>query len=157
MRYLIRWFPSKLRVETMQEEDIRKKMAELETSRAQLDTLVKQDEILRLNIEEFMRARDTLNGIKDSKSGDSMLIPIGANFFIHARLEEVENVISNLGSTIAAEESIGDALKRLDRHIDDLNKAGQELANNVAELEAKCGALTQELQEVYAQTSAKEE
>ncbi|KYK28932.1 MAG: hypothetical protein AYK23_05350 [Candidatus Proteinoplasmatales archaeon SG8-5] len=141
----------------MQEEEIRKKVMELETSRAQLDTLVKQDEILRLNIEEFMRARDTLNGIKGSKSGENMLVPIGANFFIHAKLDEVDKVISNLGSTIAAEESIGEALKRLDRHIDGLNKAGQDIASNVAELEAKCGALTRQLQEVYAQSGIEDE
>jgi len=157
MRYLIQWLPSRLRVETMQEEEIRKKVMELETSRAQLDTLVKQDEILRLNIEEFMRARDTLNGIKGSKSGENMLVPIGANFFIHAKLDEVDKVISNLGSTIAAEESIGEALKRLDRHIDGLNKAGQDIASNVAELEAKCGALTRQLQEVYAQSGIEDE
>ena len=59
-------------------------------------------------------------------------------------------MISNLGSTIAAEEGIDKALKRLDRHIEDLNKAGQELAINVNELETKCATLTQELQEVYA-------
>ena len=141
----------------MKEEEIRQKVGELEIYRLQLDTLGKQDEILRINIEEFMRARDTLQGIKEIKTGDEILVPIGANFFVHAQIGDVQKVISNLGSTIAASEEIDEALKRLDKHIDELNKAGQELANNVTELEARCATLTQELQEAYAQESQKKE
>jgi prefoldin subunit 5 len=69
----------------------------------------------------------------------------------------VENVISNLGSTVAAGEEINEAIKRLDHHIDELNKAGQQLANNVSELEARCTNLTQELQEAYSQQSETKE
>ena len=141
----------------MKEDEIRQKMGELETYRAQLDALLKQDEILRINVEEFMRARDTLVGIKEKKSGDKILVPIGANFFIHAQIDDSENVISNLGSTVAAGENIEDAIKRLDFHIGELNKAGQDMANRVSELETRCTALTQELQEAYAQLSEKQE
>jgi prefoldin alpha subunit len=141
----------------MKEEEIKKKVGELEIYRLQLDTLAKQDEILRINIEEFMRARDTLQGIKENKKGDKILVPIGANFFVHAKIDDVGKVISNLGSTVAAEENINDALKRLDKHINELNKAGQELANKVTELEARNAALTQELQEAYAELEEKKE
>ena len=134
----------------MKEEEIRQKVGELETYRAQLDALLKQDEILRLNVEEFLRARDTLEGIKEKKSGDEILMPIGANFFVHAKLSDTENVISNLGSTIAAGEKIEDAIKRLEYHIGELNKAGQELTNKVTELESTCTTITQQLQEEYA-------
>jgi prefoldin alpha subunit len=141
----------------MKEEEIKKKVGELEIYRLQLDTLAKQDEILRINIEEFMRARDTLQGIKENKKGDKILVPIGANFFVHAKIDDVGKGISNLGSTVAAEENINDALKRLDKHINELNKAGQELANKVTELEARNAALTQELQEAYAELEEKKE
>lgn len=134
----------------MKEEEIRKKVGELEIYRLQLDSLGKQDEILRINLEEFMRARDTLQGMKEQKKGDRILVPIGANFFVHAKVDDVGKVISNIGSTVVVEEKIDDAQKRLDKHINELNNAGQELARKVSELEAMSVALTQELQEAYA-------
>lgn len=141
----------------MNEEEMRAKMGELETYRAQLDAFTKQDEILRINMEEFMRARDTLQGIKDKKEGEKILVPIGANFFIHAKMTDNKKVISNLGSTVAAGESVGDAIKRLESHIDGLNKAGQDMAKTVSNLEAKCDSLTMELQAAYAKMSEQKE
>lgn len=141
----------------MKEEEIRQKVGELETYRAQLDTLTKQDEILRLNIEELMRVRDTVDGIKEKKSGDKILVPIGANFFIHAKLDDTEKVISNLGSSVAAGETVEDATNRLDNHIKELSDAGQELAKKVAELESTCMTITQQLQEEYAKLEEQKE
>jgi prefoldin alpha subunit len=141
----------------MKEEEIRQKVGELETYRAQLDTLAKQDEILRLNIEELIRVRDTVEGIREKKSGEKILVPIGANFFIHAKLDETEKVISNVGSNVAAEETIKDATDRLDKHIKELSDAGQELAKKVSELESISMTLTQQLQEEYAKLEEKKD
>jgi prefoldin alpha subunit len=141
----------------MNEEEIRQKVGELELYRSQIDNLSKQDEILRLNIEELMRARDTLEGIKERNPGDKILVPIGANFFINAKLEDTKKVISNLGSTVAAGEEVSDAAERLDNHIKELNDAGQELAMKVSELESKCATITQQLQEVYAKLGEQQE
>ena len=140
----------------MNEEELRQGVAELEAYQAQLDSLKKQDEILRINIEEFMRARDTLDGIKGNKKGDEILVPIGANFFVKARIEDPGNVISNLGATVAAGETTEKAVERLDKHVKELNDAGQKLAQNVAELESKAAMLTQELQKEYAKLQAEE-
>lgn len=141
----------------MNEEEIRQKVGELELYRNQIDTLAKQDEILRLNIEELMRARDTLEGLKEKNPGDKILVPIGANFFINAKLDDTNKVISNLGSSVAAGEDVSEATERLDNHIKELNDAGQELANKVSELESKCATITQQLQEVYAKLGEQQE
>ncbi len=140
----------------MNEEELRQGVAELEAYQAQLDSLKKQDDILRINMEEFMRARDTVDGIKGNKKGDEILVPIGANFFVKARIEDPGNVISNLGATVAAGESTDKAMERLDKHVEELNDAGQKLAQNVAELESKAAMLTQELQKEYAKLQEKE-
>ena len=98
----------------MNEEEIKKAVADLEMCNAQLETLRKQDELLRINLEEFLRARDTLNGIKERKEGDEILVPIGANFFIKAQIGDPDAVISNLGATVAASEPLDKAIDRLE-------------------------------------------
>jgi len=140
----------------MNEEEIKKAVADLEMCNAQLETLRKQDELFRINLEEFLRARDTLNGIKGKKEGDELLVPIGANFFIKANIGDPDNVVSNLGATVAAGESLDKAIERLERHLKELNEAGQGIAKTVSELEMTSGLLTQQLQEEYAKMQSEE-
>jgi prefoldin alpha subunit len=139
----------------MKEEEIQQAVMELEMCRSQLDNLRRQDEMVRFSLEEYMRARDTLHGLKGKKAGDEILVPIGANYFIHGKIGDVKKVLSNLGSSIAAEEGIENSIARLDNHIKDLNEAGQKIAKKVSELEAHSANLTEQLQEEYSKLEKK--
>jgi prefoldin alpha subunit len=139
----------------MKEEEIQQAVMELEMCRSQLENLRRQDEMVRFSLEEYMRARDTLQGLKGKKTGDEILVPIGANYFIHGKIGDVKKVLSNLGSNIAAEESIDDSIARLDNHIKDLNEAGQKIVKKVSELEAHSATLTGQLQEEYSKLEKK--
>ena len=128
----------------------------MEMCNAQLDSLKKQDELLRINLEEFLRARDTLLGLKGKEKGDELMVPIGANFFVKATIGDPDTVISNLGSSVAAGEEMDKAIERLDTHIKELNEAGQSIAKTVSELDMTSSLLTQQLQEEYAKMQSKE-
>ena len=133
----------------MNENEMREAATELESYKVQLDTLRQQEELLRTMNDEYMRSRDTLINLKDCKKNGQMLVPIGANCFVFAKIEDTKKAISGIGCNIAMEESIEDVIERMDRRIAEISDAGTKIARSLQEIDAKAQALTQTLQKEY--------
>ena len=134
----------------MNDEEIQQAGAQLESYRGQMESLRQQEQLLRDLNSEYMRARDTLLDLTKLSEGDEMLVPIGGNYFIFAKVDNPEKAIGSLGMNIAAEESTEKAVERLDKRIAELSDAGTKLAQSMQELDGKIMALTDQLQKEYA-------
>ena len=139
----------------MNEEEMQQASAELEAIRGQMDGLKQQEELLRNLNNEYMRARDTLLDLGNRKEGDEILVPIGGNYFIFAKVDDPGKAIGSLGMNLAAEESTGSAVERLDKRITELSDAGTKIAQSMQELDAKGASLTNTLQAAYSQEPKK--
>ena len=133
----------------MDRAEIEEKLSLLEQYKALLEKLAKQDEGLRGEIEEHMRARDTLAKLDEMRNGDEMLVPVGANCFIYASVKNATKTISSVGSGIAIEDTVKNTIARLDGAIKDLNDVGQKLAQRVTEVECKARELAAEVDKAY--------
>ena len=123
---------------------------QLESHRDQMEGLRQQEELIRNLNNEYMRARDTLLNMMKRSPDEEMLVPIGGNYFIFARVDKPEKAIGSVGMNIAAEESTEKAVERLDKRIAELSDAGTKLAQSMQELDGKIMALTDQLQKEYA-------
>lgn len=133
----------------MDRAEVEEKLALLEQYKALLERLAKQDEALRAEIEEHMRARDTLARLDAMKKGDEMLVPIGANCFIYASVKNAKKSLSSVGAGIAVDDTVKNTMKRLDDAIKGLNDAGQKVAQRVSEVECKARELAAEVDKAY--------
>jgi len=59
-------------------------MAVLDQYREQIEALAQQQEIVRISLEEHMRARETLTRYREAGKGAEVLVPVGANSFLVA-------------------------------------------------------------------------
>ncbi len=134
----------------MNEEEIQQAGMQLESHRDQMEGLRQQEELIRNLNNEYMRARDTLLNMMKRSPDEEMLVPIGGNYFIFARVDKPEKAIGSVGMNIAAEESTEKAVERLDKRIAELSDAGTKLAQSMQELDGKIMALTDQLQKEYA-------
>jgi prefoldin alpha subunit len=133
----------------MNRQEIEEKLGVLEQYRTLLERLARQDEALRAEVEEHMRARDTLQKIGEMKRGDEVLVPIGANCFVYASVRNAKTVMCSIGAGVASEEPVARAMERLDRAIKDLNEAGQKVTQRVSEIECKARELAAEVDQAY--------
>ena len=133
----------------MERAEIEEKLALLEQYKALLERLGKQDEALRGEVEEHMRARDTLAKLDTMKKGDEMLVPVGANCFIYAGVKNATKSLSSIGAGIAVEDTLKNTIVRLDGAVKDLNDAGQKIAQRVSEVECKARELAAEVDKAY--------
>ncbi len=131
--------------------DLRQAVTALETARAQLDALSRQDEILRVSLEEYARARETMARYQEASVGTEILVPIGANSFVFANLGDSEKCIVGIGSEVALEDTMDKAIERLDNRIKQLQEVQQDLVRRIGEAEERLNEYSLAVQQAYAE------
>lgn len=133
----------------MTEEELRSAVATLDLARAQLDGLAKQGELLRMTLEEHLRAKETISRFNKTNTGKKLLVPVGADCFVFAAVENNEDVIVGLGSDVMIADTTGGAIAKLDKRIKQMNDSEEELAKRMAELDGEVARLTELVQVEY--------
>ena len=129
------------------EQKLREDYSMLETAKAQLDALIKQQQLIQLAIEEHVRARETVKSVAKGASGDELLIPLGADSYIHAKVSNNKDAIVGVGSGVSIKRSPEDTEKILDAKIDDLSRAFKTVGERAAQTEALVQDLSEKVQE----------
>ncbi len=140
----------------MAELDLRQSLASLETARAQLEALARQEELLRISLEEYARARETMARYQETPAGTEILVPIGANSFLFAQVAEVERCIVGIGSDVALEDTIDRAIERLDHRMKQLQDVQENLIKRIAEVEGRVNEYSLAVQQAYAEAQGEE-
>lgn len=133
------------------ETDLRESMMRLETAKAQLEGLSKQQELIQLAIEEHVKARETVKNLAKSAPGDELMVPIGADSYIYTKTSEKKDVVIGVGSAISVQRGAEEAEKILDTRIEELAQAFQKVADMAAQTEGAIEELSEKLQKQYEQ------
>jgi prefoldin alpha subunit len=131
------------------EQQVRESYMMLESAKAQLEGLSKQQELIQLAVEEHVRARETIKEIAKGSTGDEVLVPLGADSYIHAKVSDNKDAIVGVGSGISIRRSPEDAEKILDSKIDDLSRAFKSITDKAAQTEAMIQELSEKVQAQY--------
>jgi prefoldin alpha subunit len=131
------------------EQQVRESYMMLESAKAQLEGLAKQQELIQLAVEEHVRARETIKEVAKGGTGDEVLIPLGADSYIHARISDNKDAIVGVGSGISIRRSPEEAEKILDTKIDDLSRAFKSITDKAAQTEAMIQELSEKVQAQY--------
>jgi prefoldin alpha subunit len=131
------------------EEEFRAAAGALELGRAQLEAMARQEELLRLSLEEYLRARETMVRFRDAGVGTEILVPIGANSFLFGTVKETGKCIVGVGSSVAFEEPVGKAVERLEARIKQMTEVQEALAARIQEMEEKVQQYSLVVQQEY--------
>lgn len=89
----------------MDEGELRQAMTALDTYRKQIDNIGQQAQLLQRSLEDMVKARETLEAVKNAKEGDEVLLPIGAASFINVKMTANTKAIVGIGSRTSVEMS----------------------------------------------------
>jgi prefoldin alpha subunit len=134
------------------EEELRELAANFELYRNQLEQTVRQEETVRASLEENLRTKETLNRLRQCSEDAETLIPIGANVFVYCKLGDREKVLVGIGAEVAVENSIDEALERLEERIKELTDAKEQIDKKVTELDSKVTEVSTKLQQAYEES-----
>jgi prefoldin alpha subunit len=138
----------------MDEAEAREAAAMIETAKAQYEALARQQEIIRLTIDEHSRAKETISRVAAGTPGDDILVPVGADAFVHARVSEEKSAIIGVGASVSFQRSPEDAEKMLAARIDELNRALRKIAERAEQTELTIQQFSDKIQEYYSQSNS---
>lgn len=139
----------------MNEREIQQSLVNLELQRAQLDTLTEQLQLIQMSMEENMRAKETLASFKDTPPDSEILVPVGGNSFVFAKVGSNSKAIVGIGSGVSVEKPIEEAVKTIEARVEELVETYTKLGERRAELEAQTARLSQQVQQEYQKLQRK--
>jgi prefoldin alpha subunit len=136
------------------EADLRRGIAVLEQVRAQIEAFAQQQEIVRVSLEEHMRARETLSRYQQSGEGAEVLVPVGAQSFLVAQVRDADKAFVGIGSDLVVYDAIPAQLERLDARIRSITEAANAIGQRLSELQRRAEAQGAFVEDAYAKLQA---
>ena len=131
------------------EADLRRGLAVLDQYREQLEALAQQQEIVRVSLEEHMRAKETLLRYKEAGKGAEVLVPVGANAFLVAEVRDSEKAFVGVGSDVVLFDDIPKQIERIDARIKSISEAMTAIGQRLAELQERAESQGAAVQGLY--------
>jgi prefoldin alpha subunit len=120
---------------TEDREKLQQLLAELSEYQATVDVLRQQISALATSLTELSITMGAIKVVKDLKQDTEILVPIGCDSFIAAKLSKVDRIITGLGANIAAEKSAEEATKLLEARAAEIEKALGRAREDLKKLE----------------------
>jgi prefoldin alpha subunit len=127
----------------MNEAELRQAMSTLEIFRAQLETINQNQQLVQISLEELGRAKETLVQYQKAKEGDEILLPVGGNSFVFAKVATNAKAIVGIGTGISVEKSMDEAIKTMDDRAAELMDSMKKLADRRMAIEEQASMLSQ--------------
>ena len=118
------------------EEELRKLSVEMRYLEQTADTLQQRISMVNAAITDLTYANMTLDQLEKEKEGAELLVPVGGNSYIKAKIADTSKVIVGLGSGVSIEKTLADAKTTLKGRLDELEKTmnvAQQQFSQVAE------------------------
>lgn len=131
------------------EQELQQSIIYLEQLKDQISVLKEQLEILEIAVKEHNQAVETLNDFKKLDKNNEMLIPIGADSLVFAKVLDTSKVIINVGAGIAMEEKIDSALKLLNSRIENIEENKNKIGTTINKLQDQAIQLNSMIEEKY--------
>lgn len=131
------------------ETELRRGLAVLDQYREQLEALAQQQEIIRVSLEEHMRAKETLLRYKEAGKGAEVLVPVGANSFLVAEVKDAAKAFVSIGSDLIVFDDIPKQVERIDARIKSISEAMGAVGARLAELQQRAESQGAAMQSLY--------
>ncbi len=131
------------------EAELRRGLAVLDQYREQLEALAQQQEIVRVSLEEHMRAKETLLRYQQAGKGSEILVPVGANAFVVAEVRDAAKAYVGVGSDVVLFDDIPKQIERLDARIKSIGEAMAAIGQRLAELQQRAENQSASVQTLY--------
>jgi prefoldin alpha subunit len=131
------------------QQELQQSLLYLEHLKEQITTLNEQFEILDLALNEHNQAFDTLKDFKTLDKNNQILIPIGADSLVFAKVVDETKVIINIGAGIAIEDEIGDAITKLSSRMETIEENRNKIKITINNLQDQAISLSSTIEEKY--------
>ncbi len=133
------------------EKTITQNLTLIEYYKEQLNSLDMQLQISQAALNDYTKAKLTLENLAKSTKEDDILIPIGGGTFIKGNLTDNNKILTDIGAGIVTEKPLKDALAKVDERIKLMQENRDKLINLAQKIQTEAAELSQKTQELMQQ------
>ncbi len=108
--------------------------------------LAQNVEILNLQYNELTVAKTTISGLTTLQAGEAALVPFGGGGFLRVKLEDTQKIILSVGSDVAVEKTMEEAILLLETRMKEIESRVVETQKAMANIESRLSELLKEAQ-----------
>jgi prefoldin alpha subunit len=123
------------------EEEVRRLLAVYQQYQAEAEAIVRQLGLFQLSVEGCEKALKAVEAMETAEDGQEMLVPIGQDSFVHAKLATKDKVIVGVGAGVSIEKSVAEAEESLNKRKAQLSEASGKLNQTLSKIEQEMGKI----------------
>jgi len=116
------------------EEELRKLSAEMRFLEQTAEAMQSRINMVNAVITDLTYASMTLEGIEKEKENSELLVPIGGNSYIKAKLENPDKVTVGMGAGVSVEKTLQEAKEIIKNRLENLEKTRMSLQQQLAQV-----------------------
>lgn len=117
----------------------------LQSYRSQINSLNEQAQYIQAMINDYRRARITIENYSKNDEDEDLLFPVGGGVFISADAKKTSKVLLEVGSGVVVEKGVEEATKKIDEQVDSLQENLEQVSNNIQQLQQNASELSQKI------------
>ena len=130
------------------DEELTKYMTLIEQYKDQMNQLELQSQYVNAAVADYTKAKVTVEKLNNLEKGSEILLPIGGSTFINATTNDTSKVLFDIGSGIITEKKSEDAIKKIDKRIEDLQKTQEKLMQMIQNIQAETSEIYSKAQKL---------
>jgi prefoldin alpha subunit len=130
------------------DEELTKYMTLIEQYKDQMNQLELQSQYVNAAVADYTKAKMTVEKLNNLEKGSEILLPIGGSTFINATTNDTSKVLFDIGSGIITEKKSEDAIKKIDKRIEDLQKTQEKLMQMIQNIQAETSEIYSKAQKL---------
>ena len=128
------------------DEELSRYMILIENYKEQLNSLDMQYSYLQAAIADYNKAKVTLEQLSKADDGTEVLLPIGGSTFVSATAKSTSKVLFDIGGGIVTEKTSEDAIKKIDKRIENLQQTQEKLSSMAQQLQTEATQISDKAQ-----------
>jgi len=133
------------------EEELSKYMAQIEYYKEQMNSLETQLSYVQAAINDYNRAKITIEQLEKTENNSDILLPIGGGTYVDAKSNDTSKVLFDIGSGLVTEKKSGDAIKKIDERIQELQQNIDKISAMMQQLQAEATDISVKAQKLYTE------
>jgi prefoldin alpha subunit len=121
-------------LESKREEQLRRTSVEIRFLEQTAEAIQSRINMVNAVITDLVYASMTLEGLEKEKENSELLVPIGSNSYIKAKLENPDKVIIGMGAGVSVEKTLQEAKEIVKKRQENLEKTRMSLQQQLAQV-----------------------
>lgn len=135
------------------DEELSKYLALIEQYKEQINSLDVQFSYVQAAVQDYVKAKITVEELSKADDGSEVLIPIGGSTYVTATAKNTSKLLFDIGAGVVTEKTCEDTVKMLDKRIEKLQQTQEKIASMVQQLQAEAAEVSEKAQKILSEGS----